>query len=64
MDKLDNMEGICEYFMTHPDEFKSIFDSINAHEEPLPGEWDEKLNGFEKMIILKALRSDKIIPAI
>jgi hypothetical protein len=26
--------------------FKKIFDAPEAHEEPLPGEWNEKLNSF------------------
>lgn len=30
----------------------------------MPGEWDEKLNSFQKMLVLKAIRPDKIIPAI
>jgi len=30
----------------------------------MPGEWEEKLNSFQKMIVLKAVRSDKITMAI
>ncbi len=30
--------------MEHPDDFKKIYDSINAHEEPLPFPWDNKLD--------------------
>jgi hypothetical protein len=37
-----------------------VFDSTEAHEEPLPGEWNNKLNSLEKMIVLKAIRPDKI----
>ena len=50
--------------MTNIDLFKNIFDSLNAHEEPLPSEWDGKLNEFEKMLIVKAIRPDKVISAI
>jgi len=31
---------------------------------PIPGEWDEKLDYFQKMIILKAVRPDKISLAV
>lgn len=44
--------------------FKKIFDAQDAHEEPLPGDWDEKLNSFQKMIVLKSIRPDKICHAM
>jgi len=31
---------------------------------PLPGEWNNKMNTFQKIIILKAIRPDKIVLAI
>ena len=50
--------------MKKADEFKGIFDSSNAHEEPLPEYWNNKLSNFQKIIFLKTIRSDKVIPAI
>lgn len=38
--------GILEYFINFHKKFKKIFDSPNAHEEPLPGEWNTKLNSL------------------
>ena len=61
---LSSFKGLDEYFMKKSDEFKNIFDSNNAHEEPMPEYWNNKLNNFQKIIFLKALRSDKITPAI
>jgi dynein heavy chain, axonemal len=61
---LSAYKGLDEYFMKKPDEFKNIFDSSNAHEEPMPEYWNNKLNYFQKILFLKALRSDKVIPAI
>jgi hypothetical protein len=31
---------------------------------PLPGEWNKKLNTFQKMIVLKAIRPDKMTLAV
>lgn len=50
------MQGIEEFFMENPEQFKEIFDSSEAHEVPLPAPWDEKLNEFQKLIFLKTLR--------
>ncbi len=45
-------------------EFKKIFDSTEPQNEPLPGEWDTKLNTFQKLIVIKSIRSDKITLAV
>jgi len=31
---------------------------------PIPGEWNKKLSSFQKMIVLKSIRLDKITLAI
>jgi len=64
MATLPAFKGIDTYFIEYHKKFKKIFDSSDAHEEPLPGEWDSKLNSFQKMIILKAIRLDKVSLAI
>ena len=43
---------------------QKIFDSGEPHHEPLPGEWNDKLDDFQKIIILKCLRPDKITNAM
>lgn len=37
---------------------------MEPHNTPIPGEWNEKLNMFQKIIVLKALRADKVTLAI
>ena len=62
MNFLPSLKGIEQYFIKNPKEFQRIFDSTEAHEEPMPGEWNEKLNSLQKMILLKSIRSDKVSP--
>ena len=57
-------KGLDEYFLKNYDAYKAIFDSEEAHEEPLPGEWNNKLNILVKIILLKTFRSDKVTLAI
>ena len=57
-------KGIEEYFINFNVKFKKIFDSPEAHKEPMPGDWNNKLNSFQKMILLKSIRLDKITMAI
>ena len=64
MNELPAFRGIDEYFIEYHKRFKKIFDSPDAHEEPLPGEWNDRLNSFQKMIVLKCIRPDKMTSAI
>jgi len=60
MEQLENMKGIEKHFMEKPDDFRPVYDAIEAHEEKLPEPFESKLDPFEKLIVLKALRSDKL----
>jgi dynein heavy chain len=64
MDKLEAFRGIEAYFIEFHKKFKKIYDATEAHKEKMPGEWEERLNRFQKMVLLKALRGDKITAAI
>jgi dynein heavy chain len=64
MSQLEAFKGIDSYFIEFHKKFKKIFDASEAHEEKLPGEWNDRLNSFQKMIVLKSIRGDKITLAI
>jgi len=46
MSQLENFKGIDTYFIEFHKKFKKIFDASAAHEEKLPGEWEDRLNSF------------------
>ena len=50
--------------MENPDKFKRVFDSSKPHEEELPSPWNSKLDEFEKLLVLKAIRMDKVLLGI
>jgi dynein heavy chain len=60
MDQLEAFKGILDYFCNFNKKFKKVFDSEKPHEENLPGDWNARLNSFQKLLILKAIRPDKI----
>ena len=47
-------------FKNHVRGFKKIFDSPEPHREALPGEWAKKLDKFQKILVLRCLRADKV----
>ncbi|XP_056381079.1 dynein axonemal heavy chain 1 isoform X2 [Hyla sarda] len=57
---LSNFNNIKEHIIQHQEEYQRICDSSEPHRESLPGELDQKLDSFQKMLILRCLRGDKV----
>lgn len=64
MSKLGALAGFDKYFVENQEKFQPIFDSNEPENLPVPGEWNDKLDYFQKMIILKSIRPDKIAFAV
>ncbi|KAL4427402.1 hypothetical protein ABPG74_009674 [Tetrahymena malaccensis] len=64
MSQLSSFRGINDHLLQKSDNWKNIFDSTNAQEEPLPDEWNESLNSFQKLIVLKSIRPDKVVQGV
>ncbi|XP_068442262.1 dynein axonemal heavy chain 1 [Clinocottus analis] len=61
---LDHFNNLAESFTKHVQGFKRIFDSNQPHREPLPGQWDTKLDSFQKLLVLRCLRADCLVEAL
>ncbi|KAJ3098250.1 Dynein heavy chain 3, axonemal [Phlyctochytrium planicorne] len=44
--------------------WKEICDSPEPHKEQIPEEWDQRMSAFQKLIIIRMLRPDKLVPAV
>ena len=53
-----------EAFIKNPGDFKPIYDSKEPSNVDLPSPWCEQLSDLQKMIIVRCLRPDKIMPAV
>uniref|UniRef100_G3NDR4 Dynein axonemal heavy chain 12 n=1 Tax=Gasterosteus aculeatus aculeatus TaxID=481459 RepID=G3NDR4_GASAC len=62
--ELSGLKGLKEAFIKSPEGFKSIYDSKEPCNTRLPAPWREQLNDLQKMIIVRCLRPDKIVPAV
>ncbi|KAL2299010.1 hypothetical protein Nmel_014623 [Mimus melanotis] len=60
---LTNLQGLMEHVRDNSSEWKLIYDSVRPHEEDFPDSWSS-LTGLDRMVILRCLRPDKIIPAV
>ena len=56
--------GLHESITATPDAFFKIYNSPTPQTEKLPGDWDSKLNSFEKLLVLRIIRPDKVTLAV
>ncbi|KAF4023972.1 hypothetical protein G4228_016077 [Cervus hanglu yarkandensis] len=64
---LSNLPAFSSFahdFVKHLSEFRAIFDSHEPHREPLPGIWEQYLDQFQKLLVLRCLRGDKVTNAM
>eukprot|EP01063_Lacrimia_lanifica_P030854 TRINITY_DN4987_c0_g4_i2.p1 TRINITY_DN4987_c0_g4~~TRINITY_DN4987_c0_g4_i2.p1 ORF type:complete len:4157 (+),score=1788.38 TRINITY_DN4987_c0_g4_i2:76-12546(+) len=48
----------------HLDHYREYFMCQAPHREPLAGDWDDNLNRFQKLIVLRCLRPDKMMQGV
>ena len=63
-DTLDGFQGFKESFSALGDDWKRIYDSTSPQDEHFSGEWEEKITGMARLIVLRCIRSDKLILGI
>lgn len=64
LNQLPAFNGLTKSFSAEQAAWKRIFDSANPHREPLPSPWDKKLKSFQKLLVVRVIRSDKLVPAV
>nr|XP_012230662.1 PREDICTED: dynein heavy chain 1, axonemal-like [Linepithema humile] len=61
LERLPKFNKFIIFFQQSLIQFKNIFDTQEAHLVPFPEPWATKLDDFEKLLVLKCLRPDKVI---
>lgn len=56
--------GFKDNFVKDADKWQKVYDDMEPHNKPFPGSWDEKLTAFQKLLIVRVLRPDKLTIAI
>jgi dynein heavy chain len=64
MAKLEVLEGFPQSFSDNIDAFTSYYNSQHPQSERIPGGWNDRLTMFQKLILLKSLRPDKVLESI
>lgn len=62
---LPNFKGLREDFGDHSAQWKTYFDSRTPHDnEDIPAAWAKRLSIFQKLLLLRVFRPDKLVPAV
>eukprot|EP00944_MAST-04C_sp_MAST-4C-sp1_P000756 g756.t1 len=56
--------GIRESLTERPDVWKTFYDATEAHKETLPLGWSERTDAFQKLLVLRAIRPDKVCSGV
>ncbi|XP_044097135.1 dynein axonemal heavy chain 7 [Neovison vison] len=64
LDDLPSFKNIRREFVHLKDGWKKVYDSLEPHHEVFPENWEEKVNEFQRMLIIRCLRPDKVIPML
>ncbi|XP_065736704.1 dynein axonemal heavy chain 7 [Phocoena phocoena] len=64
LDELPAFKTIRREFMHLKDGWKKVYDSLEPHHEVFPDDWEGKASEFQRMLIIRCLRPDKIIPML
>jgi len=62
MSKLDQAHGFKEDFEVHKDAWAEVFQSAEPYNMAFPGKWNN-CSSFTRLMIMRCLRSDKLVPA-
>jgi dynein heavy chain len=63
LSKLPAFDRLDLYISTYPDDWKAVYDSMEPHKQKFPGK-SAKLNSFQRLLVLRCIRPDKLVPAI
>ena len=60
LDDLTAFKGLREHVDRTPHQWRTLYDSTDPQDEPLPGRWD-KLTGLKRLCLLRCIRPDKVV---
>ncbi|XP_050526602.1 dynein axonemal heavy chain 12 isoform X2 [Daktulosphaira vitifoliae] len=64
LNELVNFKGIKEHFIQNINEWKEYYDLVEPHNSKFPNPWYDKLSNFQKILVIRTIRPDKVTPVI
>jgi len=64
MADLPGITGFLKVFQSQIPEWQKIYESKEPYKTPIPEPMNEKMTEFQKMIVVRVLRPDKVVPLV
>ncbi|KAJ8410629.1 hypothetical protein AAFF_G00195330 [Aldrovandia affinis] len=64
LDGMVDFRGFRQDLVYYKTEWKEVYDSMEPHHAPFPGQWQDSLGQFQRMLVIRCLRPDKVIPMV
>ncbi|XP_051998583.1 dynein axonemal heavy chain 7 [Xyrauchen texanus] len=64
LDEIECFKGLRKDLARLREGWKEVYDSKDPHHTPFPSEWQEKLGQFQRMLVIRCLRPDKVVPMV
>jgi dynein heavy chain len=58
---MPEFEGLCDDMAEHIDEWAAYIQAVEPQKEELPSKWGTELTPFQKLLVLKAFRPEKLV---
>ncbi|KAL6759980.1 dynein heavy chain 6 [Haematococcus lacustris] len=63
-DSFESFQGLAADFKLNPGPWKDIYDAADPGAHPWPEPWQTKLSAFQRLLLLRLIRPDKLVGAI
>lgn len=60
----NSFKEIHEHVLENHEDWKIFYDDNQPQSADIPEPWNTKLNKFQKLLVLRCFRSDKLVPAV
>ncbi|KAL2622254.1 hypothetical protein R1flu_002459 [Riccia fluitans] len=64
LNKFEVFNGLIKHFLSNQKEWRDLFEMLDPHKAKLPGPFAERLTPFQKLLVYRCIRPDKLIAAI
>ncbi|KAJ7290925.1 hypothetical protein O6H91_Y290900 [Diphasiastrum complanatum] len=64
LSKIEAFQGLSKLFEEDPGKWMQVYNSPEPYSERLPAGWDTTLTKFQKLLVIRTIRPDKIVASI